>query len=376
VLVIAWFANPKRMSAIIGAIACLASVSLGAGHASAAGTYQAAVIAQGTSTMNSPDDITAMGGHLFVTFQNGVGAMGEPSPSGNTASSVVEYGLDGKLIAKWDVTGKCDGLTADPQLHRIVGTLNEDGNSSLFTIDPDAPASSQVQHYTYSPSRLSHGGGTDAISIHHGQILISASAPNPAPADVPAVYEADLAGGVATLHPVFSDEASAVVANSGPQKGQSTKLALTDPDSSEVVPGPAGRFQGDFMLNSQGDQQLVFLHGSGAGQKLSVLNISQSIDDTAWVAGGSGTLYATDSAKNEVVAIHGDFDPGTGFVAVTPGNANNAPPNPGPNYLGTLSLQTGAVSPVPGLTVQPKGLLFLANGQNDAPSDDNSQGNE
>jgi len=33
---------------------------------------------------------------------------------------------------------KCDGLTADPVLRRLIATVNEDANSSLDTIDPVA----------------------------------------------------------------------------------------------------------------------------------------------------------------------------------------------------------------------------------------------
>src|SRR5690349_5789406 len=55
----------------------------------------------------------------------------------------------------------------------------------------------------------------------------------------------------------------------------------------------------------------------------------------------------------------GRFDVGTAFSAATPGNANNAPPHPAPNFLATLDLNTGAVTPVPGITFQAKGLVFV-----------------
>ena len=68
---------------------------------------------------------------------------------------------------------------------------------------------------------------------------------------------------VATVHPLFSDEAQATVANSaagsGAGAGKIVHLALTDPDSSEVVPSMAPRFRGDFMLTSQGDQQQIYV---------------------------------------------------------------------------------------------------------------------
>ena len=56
------------------------------------------------------------------------------------------------------------------------------------------------------------------------------------------------------------------------------------------------------------------------------------------------------------------------FSAATPGNANNAPPNPAPNFLATLELNTGAVTPVPGITFQAKGLVFVS-GEGDEGDD-------
>jgi hypothetical protein len=38
--------------------------------------------------LTNPDDITELGGHLFVTFQNGVGPQGTPSTDGNLDSRV------------------------------------------------------------------------------------------------------------------------------------------------------------------------------------------------------------------------------------------------------------------------------------------------
>ena len=117
------------------------------------------------------------------------------------------------------------------------------------------------------------------------------------------------------------------------------------------------------MLNSQGDEELIF---SGAsGQNLQVLRLSNSVDDTAWATSASGTLYATDSGSNTVDAITGSFTPGTAYTAVTPCNASSAPstcPAPGfaANSLGTINLKTGAVGNVSlnGL-VTPKGLVFV-----------------
>ena len=103
-----------------------------------------------TEALTGPDDLTSMATNLFVGFQNGVGSQGEPSTDGNTDSTVVEFGVGGQEIHQWDLKGKCDGLTADPATGVVIATVNEDGNSSLYTISPTSPAATAIQHYTYN----------------------------------------------------------------------------------------------------------------------------------------------------------------------------------------------------------------------------------
>lgn len=323
----------------------------------------------GPEPLSKPDDITSLDGHVFVAFQNGVGPQGEASTTGNRASTVVELSLSGQPINQWDITGKCDGLTADPATGEVIATVNEDANSSLYTI---SPASATVAHYSYSESPPS-AGGTDAISIYRGMILISASAPGttgePAPQPAyPAVYrvELDPSTHVAAIHSLFGDEASATVANVG-AAGTET-LKLTDPDSNEDVPFYAPRFGGDFMLTSQGDQEQVFVSNAGEpDQSLSVLKLSTSVDDTVWPSLPWGSLYVSDNGAGTVDRITGFFQPGSVLVAATPCDANDAPsscPAPGfpENYLGRLNPWTGAIAPVPllGPTVHPQGMTFVS----------------
>jgi hypothetical protein len=214
-----------------------------------------------------------------------------------------------------------------------------------------------------------------------------ASAPSAAVS--PAVYHATFthqpgaSTRTANLTPLFFDGSVATVANLAqptessvspfpaswcppapaactvPPAGTPATLNLTDPDSSEVVPFTSPRFAGDFVLDSQGDQQQIYVADPGTpSQHLSVLYLSQSIDDTAYITLPFGTLYATDQAHNDVVAIHGAFWPGEAVVSGTPSGANDAVN--APNYLATLSLATGTVTAIPGLSgVQSSGLLYL-----------------
>jgi len=315
-----------------------------------------------TGSLSQPDDIVTLGGKLYVGFQNGVGSQGEAAPSGNLDSTLVEFTPAGSVVKQWDVTGKIDGMGADSATGQVIATVNEDSKSSLYTV-----SGGTVTHYTYTPSTLPHLGGTDAVAVDNGKILISASAPGTsgtAPASSPAVYTVTLNAGTktASVAPFFADNATATGADA-PNAGTKVTLKLTDPDSNGVVPSSSPEFAGDFMLNSQGDEELIF---SGArGQNLQVLKISNSIDDTAWATSASGSLYTTDSSANSVDAFTGSFTPGTAYTAVTPCNANSAPSTcPGPgypaNFLGTINLKTGAVGKVTVVgPVAPKGLIFV-----------------
>ena len=335
-----------------------------------------------SETLSNPDDITRLGDNIFVGFQNGVGPQGEPSPSGNLDSTVVEMTLSGRPVDQWDITGKADGVTADPQAHTVIATVNEDANSSLYTITPGPGGG--VQHYAYNKP-LPHNGGTDAISVVGGKLYVSASAPGttgslgaPQPT-FPAVYTVTLdpVHSIATVTPLFLDEDPAIVANVGtPPTGTTVHLALTDPDSNEVVPPGAPRFAGDFMLTSQGDLQQIFV--SPWGHTLSLLNLTQAVDDTAWPDDGNGawpddgqgTLYLTDSINDSVDAVTGNF-PNTPVVAVTPCGANSAPTTcPAPptypaNYLGSLNPWTGQVAAlkVGGVPAIPQGGLLFVGGR-------------
>jgi hypothetical protein len=314
-----------------------------------------------TGRLTQPDDLVALGGNLYVGFQNGVGSQGEVAPSGNLDSTLVEFTPSGSVVKQWDVKGKIDGMGTDSANSQVIVTVNEDSKSSLYTI-----SGGTLTHYTYTPSTLPSMGGTDAVAVNNGKMLVSASAPGTsgkAPASAPAVYVVTLNAGAntASVAPFFADNASATAVN-GSNSGKKVTLALTDPDSNGVVPSSSSDFAGDFVLNSQGDEELIFADASG--QNLQVLKLASSVDDIAWATSASGSLYTTDSSADTVDAITGPFTAGTVYTAVTPCNANSAPstcPAPGyaANSLGTIDLKTGAITNISIGGVTPKGLIFV-----------------
>jgi hypothetical protein len=317
------------------------------------------------AALANPDDLTQLGNRIFVNFQNGVGPQGEAAASGNLDSTIVEFTLSGHEVRQWDLRGKSDGLTADPYTGKVVATVNEDANSSLFTISPRTGA---VTHYAYNEA-LPSKGGTDAISVYRGRLYISASAPGTtggsAPsAAFPAVYVVTLnaKAKVATVRPLFGDEAPAFQANGG-DAGKTVELALTDPDSSEVVPWAAPTYRGDFMLDSQGDQELIF---DGHGH-LTALHLPASVDDSAWATDSDGALYVTDAEADTLNVVSGKFTLGTMYSSVTPCGSNSAPATcPGPgfpaNYLAQVNMATGALTPVPlsGPALRTQSMIFVS----------------
>ena len=374
----AWLGATAVAAGLLGAAGCSSSSSSAPSSSASPKTFAVKQLILGETMKHSfrpngtgavqtehlvqPDDIAAVGGHLYVGFQNNVGSQGEPAGSGNLDSTLVELTPAGSVVKQWDVRGKIDGMGADPATGRVFVTVNEDSKSSLYVVSGGA-----ITHYTYAPSPLPHKGGTDGVSVYHGKILISASAPGTsgaAPKDAAAVYVVTLnaAAKTAAVAPFFAINATATAVN-GTHAGQAVTLALTDPDSNMAMPPGSPKFAGDFMLNSQGDQQLIF--SGPSGQSLQVLKLNNAVDDSAVATSASGTLYMTDSSADTVVALTGPFKPGTVYTAIAPCNSNSAPstcPNPPawpPNSLGAINLTTGAVTIAYHGPVTPKGMVFV-----------------
>ncbi|WP_329056234.1 hypothetical protein OG738_21790 [Amycolatopsis sp. NBC_01488] len=334
------------------AVPAAATPATGASSVTVPAGFTAAIFASST-TLTKPDDIARLGENLFVAFQNGVGSQGEPAPSGRTTSTVVEYNRQGREVAHWDLTGKIDGLGADPRAHRVIATVNEDGNSSITTIEPER-GEAEVTHYAYSPDPLPHGGGTDSVTVRGGVVYLAASAPatdaHGSTAGKPAMYRVEFSGKTAKLTSVFTDDVTATDLVTGAK----APLNLTDPDSSCAVPRTVPGVGGSLMLVGQADKQLVFVRHPGTReQSASVLPLGSEVDDTTFTTAARGTLYVVDNATGQIVAITGNFKRGQAFASAA--------------GLSTVDLSSGRVTPFGSGIATPKGLLFVPadNGDDD-----------
>ena len=259
-------------------------------------------------------------------------------------------------------------MTADPVTHEVIATVNEDANSSVYTIAPWAPAGHQVRHYALQHPAAEqgwhrchhhlpwHGPDQRLGPRDHRRGRAAAGLPGGV------LGEFDPASLVATVHPLFYDESAATVVNAGSGHPQA-KLALTDPDSNEGVPGSAPRFAGDFMLTSQGDQEQIYLQRAGqrraaaAGAEADPVGRRHCLGHQP-----GGRLYAADTSGDTIDVVTGWFTPGNcvrGGHPVRLQQRARHVPGPGfpANYLGLLSPRTGQITRVPvhGVVPHPAG---------------------
>ena len=382
--------NPRRWSANLVAIAVCAGAALpllaAAAQAAPPGTPAGAPImaltrfagppptVPGASTpATNPDDITRLDDLVYVSFQNNAGADGSPAGS---FSTIAAYHADtGALVTTYHVTGRCDGLTADPTRHRLLASVNEDNNSSLFVIYPGQPT---PVHYTYSPNPAQTGsdgtnGGTDAISLAPGgTIYVAHSNPDltlPAPNNTAAVYTLTLAGTTATLTPLYGVNDTATVINPAPGGPSVAPLGLTDPDSNRFLP----RQGGTLIQDSQADSKLVLatdLHAAtptlaqllltNAAPTSSGQPATPQLDDLTPVT-GPGRLLVVDQKGDAIYSANTDtVHPGTVFVSQPAPGAGDLPNDPA---LGVVNLSTGVVTHLDTPLASPKGLLFVPDNQ-------------
>ena len=69
---------------------------------------------------------------------------------------MVEFTTNGHVLAQWDVAGKTDGVTADPDTGTVIATVNEDANSSLYSITPGREAGSTTTVQRAAATRRRH----------------------------------------------------------------------------------------------------------------------------------------------------------------------------------------------------------------------------
>jgi hypothetical protein len=300
--------------------------------------YQVCLFAGATTDMNHPDDIQVVGDKVWIGWQNQSAKDG----SSTVPSTIAEYTTSGKLVKTWSVIGHADGLHMDTATNVMWVTSNEDAKPRLYLINP---SSSKATTVTVPPTP--QGGGLDDLRFVNGTAYVSASNPalNAAGKNTaPALLKLTVTGTTAHLSSALKADAKATTLI---PPVSTVTLNLTDPDSQQIDP------QGDLMLNSQGDQELVFIHGVGtAAQKVSVLSIGTQVDDVVWPSAAKGCLLVADNSSGVYSVCSNIWVPGQPIVD----SANDSTVI---NFVGTLSTSTGQITPTIVGFGNPHGMAFI-----------------
>jgi hypothetical protein len=319
----------------------LALTAIPAAAQVAVAPYQLSVFANSVpGSYTQPDSIAVSksGDAVFIGYGNGVAKDG----SDGKKSTIVEYTLTGGIVRTFQVPGHNDGLKIDPETGLLWALQNEDGNPNLVVI---APSGGAQTNYVFGPT--ANGGGYDDIVFVKDKVFISASNPMKDPNTDPAIVSAELDGLFVEVKPVLAGNA---IATDIPT-GHKDTLNLQDPDSLTLTP------DGDLLLDSQADQEIVIVHHPGQmSQKAFHLGVTSGgtpaeIDDTVFSRSGEGFILVSDLDANIVYAIHRAIWPGG--VAYSAANVLG--------LVGKLDLETGNLTPVVTGLKNPRGMAFVRN---------------
>lgn len=307
-------------------------------------SYQVSLFVSGTSPYTSPDSVVVDNGHVFIDYQNSAAK----DCTDNNNSNIVEYTMDGKVVKTFTMPGHSDGMRADPSTHLLWVTSCEDGNPKMATIDPN---SGSVTPYTFPTPP--HGGGYDDLYFLNGMTFIAASNPTLDSAGnntQPAVDQITLSGGKAVLKPILMGNATATNTITHTK----VTLTLTDPDSLTTDTN------GDLVLVSQADSDLVFIANPGtAQQKVSVTPVGTQLDDTVWASSSKGRLLVTDGTTNATYWIRASFGFQTGTIFTeTPDDSGVV------GMIGIVDSATGFITPIGIGFSKPTGMIFVPDSQN------------
>ena len=307
--------------------------------------HQVCLLIGATSKANHPDSVVYAGGKVWIGWQNITAKDG----ADNKSSTIGDYTTGGTLVKSWTVGGPTagtgchtDGMRMNPTTNVLWVMCNEDGSPRLFTIDPAGSTATEI-----TLPKTPHGGGFDDIQFLNGLAFIDASNPtlNSAGVNVfPALYKVTLNGTTASLTPVLKGGAKGTTLN---PPVTSIPLPLTDPDSMMIDP------QGDLVLDSQGDMQLLFIHNPGtASQSVKVLGVGTPVDDTVWPTSSNGCMIIADNASGVYSVCSNLWVTGTPLTAA-PNDSTII------SFVGTVSLGSGQITPfIVGMN-NPHGMAFI-----------------
>jgi hypothetical protein len=320
--------------------------------------YVLSTFATAPTGLSAPDSIAVLGSDVFVGYGDGH----KPDGSDGLKSQIVEYDMSGNIEHIYQVRGHNDGLKVDPVTNTLWALQNEDGNPNLVIIHP----SKKHQRTFNFASPTPHGGGYDDIVFRGCDVFISASNPAKDPNTGPAIVSAHITQGVVTVTNVLTGNANAIDILTD----ASVQLNLQDPDSMTLD------LQGDIVLDSQADQQLIVVSDPGGpNQQAYRLPLSYQtssglqpvqVDDTAFVTSTQGFILFADKGLNNVYMLSKKaFAPNAVYTA-----ANGGP------FVGTLDMTTGVITPIVTDLTNPGGLVFVDTSTDGGKAEKNQNQNQ
>jgi len=332
-----------------------------------AGTYSLSVFAQPQGVLR-PDDILQLGSTVFIVYQDNNNLPDGTLAPGVAAaqSEVIEFDLNGNILQTFDVPGHPDGLVAY-DANTVWVSSNEDANPIISVIDTTTNA---LKSLTSDVASLPHGGGLDDMKLINGVVYASASNPTTTLTPIPnlAPYSTDSSGatlayGVNTAPALYaitlnSDgatfHATPALMSSTPASllpgNTPVTLNMTDPDSSAIDPN------GDLVIDSQQDSELVFVKNVGTGgQTVDVLSLTLygnpwPVDDTRW-SPSSGNSFMLLSDNQQLIVYR--IDAAGGFP-------RNQAYSAGQGTVLQTNTTTGVMVPIYIGMKTPHGLFFVS----------------
>ena len=340
--------NPPFVKQVFrtAAIAIVLTVASSAGAQTVLGVSTFATGAAVNATM--PDSIALGNKSVWVSYSNGADSTGLSG-----SSTVVQYKLNGQVRHIYSIPGYVDGLKVDRRNGLVWAMQNQDGNSTLTLINPKAGTTSKpISYGVTSGSR-----GYDDVVFRFNRVFVSYTNPT-SPTD-PTIQLVQNGSNPLVVTPILLMGATGTNLATG-QTNQPT--AQNDPDSLKLTPN------GDLMLTSGGDGQLIFVGQPGTTKQsvsfLTLLDPStglavSALDDALFATADQGSFYLSDTTNNQVLKIDAENLP-IGSLYASVGSLNE---------FATVDINTGRVTALVSNLNGPHGLQFLPN------TDDNEDDN-
>ena len=290
-----------------------------------------------------PDSVTLGGNSVFVEYGNGADSTGLLPNQGS--STIVQYSLSGQIEHTYSLPGSIDGLKYDPATGNLFALKNQDGNSHLYTIDPNTQAVSGPLDYAPPYAYGNAPRGFDDVAFQNGNVYLSYTAPaNPGDSVVAKLDQGNNPSGALTLSSIvrLGDTGTNLTTGEVNQP-----LPVADPDSLKTLA------DGSLILTSDHNASLTIIANPGtAQQSASFVTLpagSSGLDDAIMPTSDAGTFYISNAGANDVLK-----------VAVTGLNQNDIYVSVGSdNAVDQLDPTTGKLTPfIVGLN-SPHGLEFV-----------------